>query len=142
MRRPLVLLALAVLAGASCYTLPGRAQPQAADASADEERERKIIERFVGILEKNPRRGTALDRVYGYHVERGTLDQLIGELKKVMDPNRPIQVIAIGIGNEVSESDLRRITETTGGGTFLAPDPSRDGDIVLTASALRTAVHR
>jgi hypothetical protein len=71
-----------------------------------------------------------------------SLDQLIGDLKKVMDPNRPIQVIAIGIGNEVSESDLRRITETTGGGTFIAPDPSRVGDIFLKAIALRTAVHR
>ena len=29
------------------------------------------------LLEKNPRRGTALDRVYGYHVERGTLDTFI-----------------------------------------------------------------
>ena len=28
-------------------------------------------------LEKNPRRGTALDRVYGYHVERGSLDAFI-----------------------------------------------------------------
>ena len=35
------------------------------------------MERYVSLLEKNPRRGTALDRVYGYHVERGTLDELI-----------------------------------------------------------------
>ena len=34
-------------------------------------------ERFLSLLEKNPRRGTALDRVYGYHVERGSLDVFI-----------------------------------------------------------------
>ncbi len=31
--------------------------------------ERKVTERFQTVLEKTPRRGTALDRVYGYHVE-------------------------------------------------------------------------
>ena len=35
------------------------------------------MERFLSLLERNPRRGTALDRVYGYHVERGTLDAFI-----------------------------------------------------------------
>ena len=40
-------------------------------------RERQTAERFLAVLEKNPRRGTVLDRVYGYHVEHGTLDALI-----------------------------------------------------------------
>lgn len=54
-------------------------QPAAGSAAADaeEQRQRQIIERFLSVLEKNPRRGTALDRVYGYHVERGTLDPLV-----------------------------------------------------------------
>ncbi len=42
-----------------------------------EARERRAMERFLSLLEKNPRRGTPLDRVYGYHVERGTLDAFI-----------------------------------------------------------------
>ncbi len=46
-------------------------------AAAEEARERRAMERFLALLEKNPRRGTALDRVYGYHVERGTLDERI-----------------------------------------------------------------
>src|SRR5437660_993375 len=33
--------------------------------------------RFLSVLEKAPRRGTALDRVYGYHVEHGSLDSLV-----------------------------------------------------------------
>src|SRR5438876_497846 len=49
------------------------------DLSAEEAKEKAIAERFRGVLETNPRRGTALDRLYGYHVERGTLDKLVGE---------------------------------------------------------------
>ena len=43
----------------------------------DDPAERKVMERFLGVLEKTPRRGTALDRVYGYHVEHGSLDSLV-----------------------------------------------------------------
>jgi hypothetical protein len=35
-----------------------------------------VMERFLTVVEKAPRRGTALDRVYGYHVEGGALDAL------------------------------------------------------------------
>jgi tetratricopeptide (TPR) repeat protein len=65
---PRILLALA---------LGGAAQPLVAQTAPDDARERQAMERFLGILEKAPRRGTALDRVYGYHVERGTLDTFI-----------------------------------------------------------------
>ncbi|MGP0063330.1 MAG: DUF1583 domain-containing protein [Isosphaeraceae bacterium] len=62
--------------------LPVRAQradrPAPDDpAAAEEAREQRAMQRFLSLLEKNPRRGTALDRVYGYHVERGTLDAFI-----------------------------------------------------------------
>ena len=53
------------------------AAPATADADAEDDRQRQIVERFLTVLEKNPRRGTALDRIYGHHVERGTLDQLV-----------------------------------------------------------------
>ena len=48
-----------------------------AQPTAEEQREQQIIERFLTVLEQNPRRGVALDRIYGFHVERGSLDQLI-----------------------------------------------------------------
>lgn len=51
------------------------------DVSAEDAREQRIMERFLSILEKNPRQGTALDRIYGYHVERGTLDAFVQELQ-------------------------------------------------------------
>jgi Mg-chelatase subunit ChlD len=71
-----------------------------------------------------------------------TLDQLVEELKEIADPAAPIQVIAIGIGDQVSEAELRRITSTTGGGTFLAPDPAKIGEIFLRAVGLRAGTNR
>ncbi len=50
---------------------------QEAGDEANDAAQRKVMERFLSVLEKSPRRGTALDRVYGYHVERGTLDALV-----------------------------------------------------------------
>ncbi|MFO0998997.1 MAG: tetratricopeptide repeat protein [Planctomycetaceae bacterium] len=61
----------------------------AADEPSEEEAEQiKAAERFLTVLEKSPRRGTALDRVYGHHVEFGTLDKFIAGLKEktVADP--------------------------------------------------------
>src|SRR5207245_1635098 len=55
---------------------PEATEPTDAEAG-DDEREKRVMERFLGVLEKTPRRGTALDRVYGYHVERGLLDSLV-----------------------------------------------------------------
>src|SRR5437763_15476353 len=49
------------------------------EPSAEEARDKAVAERFRKVLETNPRRGTALDKLYGYHVERGTLDQLVAE---------------------------------------------------------------
>ena len=49
----------------------------AAAQEEDDPAERKVMERFLSVLEKTPRRGTALDRVYGYHVEHGSLDSLV-----------------------------------------------------------------
>jgi tetratricopeptide (TPR) repeat protein len=51
--------------------------PMALSQDEDDPAERKVMERFLGVLEKTPRRGTALDRVYGYHVEHGSLDSLV-----------------------------------------------------------------
>lgn len=51
----------------------------AQDDQVDEEvaRLQKVTERFVTVLEKNPRRGTALDKVYGFHVENGSLEPFV-----------------------------------------------------------------
>ena len=66
-----------------------------------------------------------------------TLNQLLDQLNQIKDPKRPIQVIAIGIGNDVSKAELQKITDATGGGTFTTTDPSNIGEIFLKAIALR-----
>ncbi|MDB5388547.1 MAG: tetratricopeptide repeat protein, partial [Planctomycetaceae bacterium] len=60
---------------ATCFLRDTVAQ----EASVDEELtlQQKAVTRFLLVLEKNPRRGTALDRVYGFYVETGALEQLI-----------------------------------------------------------------
>jgi hypothetical protein len=65
-----------------------------------------------------------------------TLDQLTAQLKKIADPAKRVQVIAIGIG-EASQAELEKITQVTGGGVFIAQDPSKIGQIFLQAIALR-----
>ncbi|MER6592762.1 substrate-binding domain-containing protein [Micromonospora purpureochromogenes] len=62
---------------------------------------------------------------------------LISQLKQLNDDERPVQVVIIGIGNEVSKTELQSITNVTGGGTFVTEDPSKIGDIFLKAIALR-----
>jgi hypothetical protein len=65
-----------------------------------------------------------------------TLDQLTSQLQKIADPQRKVQLIAIGIG-EASQAELTKITQVTGGGVFIASDPSKIGQIFLQAIALR-----
>ena len=36
-----------------------------------------VIQRYMSALERNPRRGTAFDKVYGYHADQGTLEDLV-----------------------------------------------------------------
>ncbi|MES2789221.1 MAG: tetratricopeptide repeat protein, partial [Planctomycetota bacterium] len=61
------------------------ADPAATDdedsANAEAKKEQLAADRFLVVLEKNPRRGTALDKVYGFHIERGTLDQWLQQYK-------------------------------------------------------------
>src|SRR5262245_6049127 len=49
----------------------------------DEElaRQRQIVDRFLTVLERNPRRGTALDKIYGFHIENGSIEQFVKELR-------------------------------------------------------------
>ncbi|MEH0936369.1 substrate-binding domain-containing protein [Micromonospora psammae] len=63
--------------------------------------------------------------------------ELIRRLKQLADPERPVQVVIIGIGNEVSKAELKSITDVTGGAPFVTEDPTKIGDIFLKAIALR-----
>ncbi len=52
------------------------------ELSEEELQQIKTAERFLTILERNPRRGTALDRVYGHHIEFGSLDTFLESLRE------------------------------------------------------------
>ncbi len=62
---------------------PGKAA--SATETDSEQKERIAAERFLELLKKKPRTGTAFDKVYGYHVNRGTLDQFTDALRKEVD---------------------------------------------------------
>ncbi|MFC0503088.1 substrate-binding domain-containing protein [Micromonospora costi] len=68
--------------------------------------------------------------------------KLLSELKRLSDPERPVQVIIIGIGEGVSEAELQSITGVTGGGSFVTKDPTEIGSIFLKAIALRPPAPR
>jgi Ca-activated chloride channel family protein len=68
-----------------------------------------------------------------------SLNALLTQLKKLVDPNKPIRVIMIGIGNAVSEAAMKAITNAAGSssGVYLAPDPAKISEIFLQAIASR-----
>lgn len=66
-----------------------------------------------------------------------TMSQLLAAIKKIKDPNKPVEVIAIGIGDGVNRSELDKITAATGGGAFVTADPAQISDIFLKAISLR-----
>ncbi|MCC9599477.1 tetratricopeptide repeat protein [Stieleria sp. JC731] len=63
------------------------ASGQTPASSSDDERQAELVARFMSVLERRPRPGTALDRVYGHHVQNGTLDELLASLN--VDENTP-----------------------------------------------------
>ncbi|TDC27921.1 VWA domain-containing protein [Micromonospora sp. 15K316] len=68
--------------------------------------------------------------------------KLLADLKRLADPERPVQVILIGIGDGVSKAELDSITKVTGGGSFVAKNPTEIGGIFLKAIALRPPAPR
>ncbi len=75
------LLVVAMLAAGrlEAQAVKGARPPASAPAGTDAED--GVVRRYLDALEKAPRRGTALDRVYGFHVERGKLDDLIASYR-------------------------------------------------------------
>lgn len=51
--------------------------------SPEEKREQIAADRFLQLLLRRPTTGTALDRVFGHHVARGNLGELLADLEKV-----------------------------------------------------------
>ncbi|PWR06879.1 VWA domain-containing protein [Micromonospora sicca] len=67
---------------------------------------------------------------------------LLQQLKKIKDPEQPVRVIIIGIGTEVSRSELETIAKEADGVAFVATDPTKIGEIFLQAIAARPPAPR
>ena len=79
----------------------------------------KAVERFLAVLERSPRRGVPLDKIYEYHLERGSLDELLKSFaeRARRDPKDGTAWMLIGLleskqGREAEAIDaLARATE-------------------------------
>jgi hypothetical protein len=69
--------------------------------------------------------------------------ELISKLTQLNDPDRPVRMVIIGIGDEVDRGELEQITgATSAGGVFIAEDPARISEIFLQAISSRTGAAR
>ncbi|MBL8810519.1 MAG: DUF1583 domain-containing protein [Planctomycetaceae bacterium] len=117
-----LLASVVMLATASRMTSKAAADEPVDETSEQSEAEAaqvKAAERFLTVLEKAPRRGTALDRVYGHHVEFGTLDQFIAKLKEKTEktPDDGTSWMLLGLlesqrGQDASAADAFTKAET------------------------------
>jgi hypothetical protein len=65
-----------------------------------------------------------------------TRAELLAELRELQNPRRPLKIIGIGIGPDVNAAELTALTKVTGGQAFVAPDPSKIGDVFYSALSL------
>lgn len=94
-------------------------------SEAEDQREKLSAERFLSLLEKNPRRGTALDRVYGYHVERGSLDAFIKgyEDRVAKDPKDGVGWLVLGLLQSQAGRDAAAVGSLQTAEEVRADDP-------------------
>ena len=65
--------------------VPSEAELSEAELSEEEKREQLTAQRFLQVLLRRPNTGTSLDRVFGYHIGRGDLGELISSLRDTAD---------------------------------------------------------
>jgi hypothetical protein len=58
--------------------------------------EQRTIERLLETLERNPRKGAVLDKVYGYHVELGTVERLVQSFRTRVEKDPNDVALAVG----------------------------------------------
>ncbi len=65
----------------------------------DEATQAATAKRFLQIVERNPQRGTALEKVFSYHLQMGTLDAFISELRQrtESDPKDGVGWMLLGL---------------------------------------------
>lgn len=73
----------------------------------------------------------------GHNTDPGGIsrENLVAELGKLSDRDRPVPLIAIGIGPEADETELRQLVAPAGGQAFLSRDPAKIGEVFYGALA-------
>src|SRR6478736_5173244 len=91
----------------------------------EEVRQRQIIERFISVLERNPRRGTALDKIYGFHIENGSIETLAKQLEDrvAARPDDGTGWMILGLVESQRGRDAAAVTALTKANEIRLTDP-------------------
>jgi tetratricopeptide (TPR) repeat protein len=102
-------LVLVASLAVTATSVQSQSSPDADSVVAEGAEARKSAERFLMVLERNPRKGTALDKVVEFHVDHESLDELItrqrekAEATEFEDAGRAWLVVGL---IEASQGDL------------------------------------
>jgi hypothetical protein len=62
-----------------------------------------------------------------------SLDRALQILEGLKDPARPVRIIALGIGPDADETELKRLAQATGGQSYVARNPTDLEDVFIDA---------
>lgn len=62
-----------------------------------------------------------------------SLDRTLQILEGLKDPARPVRIIALGIGPDADETELKRLAQATGGQSYVARNPTDLQDVFIDA---------
>jgi len=121
----------ASMIGWSCFLLfwavqvEAQSSPLPGSDDAEETREREIAERFFAMLERNPRRGTALDKVYAFHVEHGSIEAFVGQLRDrvARAPDDGAGWLILGLVESQRSRDLAAVDSLSKAAELRTTDP-------------------
>ncbi|MCI0361269.1 MAG: tetratricopeptide repeat protein, partial [Planctomycetaceae bacterium] len=115
---------LAAIAASSAGSW-ARAQDQPGEIDAEIARQQQIVERFLTVLERNPRRGTALDKIYGFHVENGSLEKFVSSLRErtTKTPDDGTGWMLLGLVESERGRDAAAVEALTKAAQLRAADP-------------------
>src|SRR5947208_16391220 len=91
----------------------------------DAARRQQIIARFLTVLERNPRRGTALDKIYGFHIENGSLEEYVKQLRErvAAKPNDGASWMILGLVESQRGRDAAAVEALSKAQALRASDP-------------------
>lgn len=62
-----------------------------------------------------------------------SLEKLLGEVSTLKDPNKPVVIVTVGMGQDVDTSSLSAVSTITGGKTYLAQNPQDINQVFIDA---------